>query len=82
MKSAQDVMSSCNEIFRTVFSDNELSISAATSAADISDWYSLAQIRLLMAMEQTFEIQFSLDEVEDLQNVGEIVELILAKVNQ
>ena len=35
-----------------------------------------------MAMEQTFEIQFSLDEVEDLQNVGEIVELILLKVNQ
>ena len=82
MKSAQDVMNSCNEIFRTVFSDNELSISASTSAADISDWDSLAQIRLLMAMEQTFEIQFSLDEVEDLQNVGEIVELILAKVNQ
>ena len=82
MKSAQDVMNSCSEIFRTVFSDNELSISASTSAADISDWDSLAQIRLLMAMEQTFEIQFSLDEVEDLQNVGEIVELILAKVNQ
>ncbi len=82
MKSAQDVMNSCNEIFRTVFSDNELSISASTSASDISDWDSLAQIRLLMAMEQTFEIQFSLDEVEDLQNVGEIVELILAKVNQ
>jgi acyl carrier protein len=35
-----------------------------------------------MAMEQTFEIQFALDEVEDLQNVGEIVELILVKVNQ
>ena len=82
MKSAQDVMNSCNEIFRTVFSDNELSISASTSASDISDWDSLAQIRLLMAMEQTFKIQFSLDEVEDLQNVGEIVELILAKVNQ
>ena len=82
MKSSQDVMNSCNEIFRTVFSDPELSISAATSASDISDWDSLAQIRLLMAMEQTFEIQFSLDEVEDLQNVSEIVELILVKVNQ
>ncbi len=82
MKSSQDVLNSCNEIFRIVFSDTELSISAATSASDISDWDSLTQIRLLMAMEQTFEIQFSLDEVEDLQNVGEIVELIMAKVNQ
>jgi acyl carrier protein len=82
MKSSQDVLNSCTEIFRTVFSDNTLSINATTSASDIADWDSLAQIRLLMAMEQTFEIQFSLDEVEDLQNVGEIVELILVKVNQ
>lgn len=82
MKSSQDVLNSCNEIFRTVFSESDLSISATTSASDIADWDSLAQIQLLMAMEQTFEIQFSLDEVEDLQNVGEIVELILAKVNQ
>lgn len=82
MKSAQDVMNSCTEIFRIVFSDAELKIGADTSASDIAEWDSLAQIRLLMSMEQTFEIQFSLDEVEDLQNVGEIVELILAKVNQ
>ena len=82
MKSSQDILDSCNEIFRTVFSDTTLSIDATTSASDIVDWDSLAQIRLLMAMEQSFEIQFSLDEVEDLQNVGEIVELILAKVNQ
>ena len=82
MKSSKDVMNSCIEIFRTVFSDDELIIEAATSASDISDWDSLAQIRLLMAMEQTFEIQFSLDEVEDLQNVADIVELILVKVNQ
>ena len=82
MKNYDDVINSCLEIFRTVFSDPQLSVNATTSASDIADWDSLAQIRLLMAMEQTFEIQFSLDEVQDLQNVGEIVELILAKVNQ
>ena len=77
----QEVLLSCSEIFKTVFSDPQLSISAATTASDIDEWDSLAQITLLMSMEQTFGIQFSLDEVEDLQNVGEIVELILAKVN-
>ena len=81
MKNYQEVLLSCSEIFKTVFSDPQLSISAATIASDIDEWDSLAQITLLMSMEQTFGIQFSLDEVEDLQNVGEIVELILAKVN-
>ena len=82
MKSYDDVMNLCTEIFRTVFSEPQLSIMATTSASDIAEWDSLAQITLLMSMEQTFEIKFSLDEVEDLQNVGEIVELILAKVNK
>ena len=82
MKKYDDVMNLCWEIFRTVFSDPQLSVNETTSASDIADWDSLAQITLLMSMEQTFEIKFSLDEVEDLQNVGEIVELILAKVNQ
>lgn len=82
MKTYQDILMTCSEILKTVFSDAQLSINEKTSAADIDGWDSLAQITLLMSMEQTFEIQFSLDEVEDLQNVGEIVELILAKVNQ
>ena len=82
MKSHQDVLISCREIFQTIFSDPNLVVSANTSASDIADWDSLAHIRLFMAMEQTFEIQFSLDEVEDLKNVGEIVELIIVKVNQ
>ena len=82
MNNYDDVMNLCTEIFRTVFSEPQLSIMATTSASDIAEWDSLAQITLLMSMEQTFEIKFSLDEVEDLQNVGEIVELILAKVDK
>ena len=81
MKNYQEILLSCTEIFQNVFSDPRLSVTTDTSASDIAEWDSLAQITLLMSMEQTFEIQFSLDEVEDLQNVGEIVELILAKVN-
>lgn len=82
MTSQKDVINSCAEIFKIVFADAELSINATTSASDIPEWDSLAQIRLLMAMEHAFDVQFSLEEVEDLQNVGEIVELILSKLNQ
>ena len=82
MNNYQDVLNTCSRIFQSVFSNPELQISAETSASDIPDWDSLAQITLLMSMEQNFGIQFSLDEVEDLQNVGEIIELILVKVNR
>jgi len=82
MKSSKDIINLCVEIFRTVFANAQLSVDATTSASDIPEWDSLAQIRLLMSMEHAFEIQFSLEEVEDLQNVGEIVELILSKLKQ
>lgn len=79
MISSEDVFNRCTSIFRAVFSDPSLIITATTSAVDIADWDSLTQIRILMIIEQEFEIQFSLDEVENLQDVGEIISLVLTK---
>ena len=81
MHTKQGVKEICLEIFRQIFSDNKLKISEETSAADVASWDSLAQVQILMSLEISFGIQFSMDEVEDLQNVGEIIDLILLKTN-
>ena len=39
-----------NSVFRDVFDDDTLEISEATSADDIDDWDSLAQISLIAAI--------------------------------
>ena len=80
MISSEDVFNRCTRIFRTVFLDSSLTITPATSASEIADWDSLAQIRILTMIEQEFEIRFSLDEAESLQDVGEIVALVVVKV--
>lgn len=73
----QQVLQAVEEIFRDNFDDDALVITPDTTAEDIEDWDSLEQINLLTAMEQRFAIKFTLDDVRDLGNVGDMIALIL-----
>lgn len=72
----QQIFEEVQEIFRTIFDDEELEITREMTADDIEDWDSLEQINLLVAMEKHFNIKFKLEDVHDLANVGEMMDLI------
>ena len=76
-----DILLDLQEIFRDVFDDEDLALTRETSAADIEDWDSLMQIRLIVAIEKHFSVKFALGEVQKLNNVGEMVDLIETKIN-
>ena len=69
-------------IFHDVFDDDEIVLTESMTAKDIEDWDSFAQIRLIAAIEKEFKIKFSFNEVSSLKNVGEMVALILAKIEE
>ncbi len=71
------LLSQVQEIFHDVFDDDTLVITRESSAADIEDWDSLEQINLLTAMEKKFNVKFSLGDVRNLQNVGDLLDLIM-----
>ncbi|MEA5050595.1 MAG: acyl carrier protein [Oscillospiraceae bacterium] len=75
-----EISEKVNGIFRDIFDDDTLVITDETTAADIEDWDSLEQINILVAMEKTFGIKFSVGEVEGLKNVGEMMDLIASKL--
>ena len=68
-----------NEIFRDNFDDDSIVLSDETSSSDIEDWDSLEQINLVAAIQNKFKVRFSVDEVNSMKNVGEMVDLILKK---
>ncbi len=70
------VMESLEAIFRDVFDDEDILINVATTANDIDEWDSLAQIRLILQIEKHFSIHFDASEIEKLENVGQMAELI------
>ena len=75
----QEILKKLNEIFRSYFDDENISLTESTTANDIDDWDSLAQVGLILSIEKTFLVKFSGVEIEVLANVGEMVELINEK---
>tara|TARA_B100001750_G_scaffold238428_1_gene244929 strand:- start:446 stop:685 length:240 start_codon:yes stop_codon:yes gene_type:complete len=72
-----EVMGLLHPIFRDVFDDDELVIETKTTANDIDGWDSLTHIRLVISIEKAFDLRFTAAEISDLENVGEMVELIV-----
>lgn len=66
-------------IFQDVMDDDELVITSETKADDVDNWDSLAQIRLVVSIEEALKIRFSAAEISTLQNVGDLVALIARK---
>lgn len=74
------VFEKLNEIFRNNFDDDDIVLIEETSSADIDDWDSLEQINLIVAIQDTFNVKFNIDEVNAMKNVGEMVNFILEKM--
>jgi acyl carrier protein len=69
------------EVFRDIFDDEELTISSGTNSQEIDEWDSLNHINLVCAIEQELNVSFALGELEDLKNVGEMIELLMCKLS-
>ncbi len=67
-------------VFREVFDDDALSITAATTAKDVDGWDSLTHIRLMLAIETAFRVRIKSTEAAKLENVGALAELIERKL--
>lgn len=63
-------------IFKDIFDDEDLIVTETTVAADVEDWDSFAQMQIVMAIEEMFDIKFSTDEVTEFKNVGDVVKAI------
>ena len=75
-----EIVSRLTPIFRDVFSDDALTVSEGMTAADVPTWDSLSNINMIIAVEKAFGVKFSIKDVRNLKNVGELLELIKRKV--
>ena len=75
-----DILTELQPIFRDVLDDPNLQITRDSNARNVSGWDSLAHINLISAVEQEFRIKFALGELEDLKDVGEMIDLMQQKL--
>jgi acyl carrier protein len=81
MENKNEIWTGLTRVFRDVFDDPELTISPTTTAHDVDDWDSLMHIQLLVATEAAFGVRFNTGEVAALKNVGEMVDLIVRRLD-
>ncbi|MEG0752165.1 MAG: phosphopantetheine-binding protein [Oscillospiraceae bacterium] len=74
--SRNEIFDRMTEVFRDNFDDDSIVLTESTTSDDIEDWDSLEQINILVALERVFSTKFSVNDVENLKNVGEMVDLI------
>ena len=75
-----DIKNDLQEIFRDVFDDENLVISEETTADDIEDWDSIAQMNLIVVIEKQFGLKLNIKEINALKNVGEMISLIQSRL--
>ena len=77
--SENEVTKRLNKIFNDIFIDSEFVFSRDLTASDIDEWDSLTHINLIVAIEKEFDISFTLDELEQQNNVGDTIDMIINK---
>jgi acyl carrier protein len=69
-----------NSVFHAVFFDDSIKVTADTSAPDVYGWDSVAHVNLMVAVETEFGIEFTTQELESMDTVGDMARLVAAKV--
>ncbi|MCI9462638.1 MAG: acyl carrier protein [Lachnospiraceae bacterium] len=75
-----EVLEKINEVFRNIFEKENLVISEDTSADDIEGWDSLQHVKILVMLEQEFHVEFDIDEIISMDNIGDMVRIIKGKM--
>ncbi|MCQ2497621.1 MAG: acyl carrier protein [Lachnospiraceae bacterium] len=67
------------EILRDFFDDDSIVIDETSAAKDVDGWDSLANVQIMLSIEEEFGVNFDLDDMVKFKCIGDIVECIERK---
>ena len=76
----KEILEKLTVIFRDVMDNDEIVLEENTTAEDIEEWDSLAHVQLIEKIEAVFGVRFSAKEMTSWDELGELVDSILAKI--
>jgi acyl carrier protein len=76
LTSSDAILARVQDVFRAELDDDGLVIGPDTSQRNLRTWDSLAHIRLVSGIENEFNVEFNLTEIEQTTSVQQFVRLI------
>ncbi len=74
--SDDDVLPALTAVLRTFFRQADLAVDRDTVADDVDGWDSVAHAGLMLTIEREFKIRLPSSRLFDLDNVGDLADLI------
>ena len=80
--SDEAIRTTLTNVFRDVFDDETLTVTSATTAADVDGWDSLAHVRLMLSVERAFGVRLlSIDDPATVQEWLRAPDLAVLETN-
>jgi acyl carrier protein len=76
----EQIYAQLTDIFHEVFEDQSIVPTPGMKASDVPEWDSFNHINLIVAVEARFKIKFKTAELEEMRDVGHLVEIIERKL--
>jgi acyl carrier protein len=74
-------MDQVQRLFREVFDQPDMHIDSNTSPEQLTEWDSVAQLKLVIAAEEAFGVEFKMDEVASIRTVGDFMRVVESQVS-
>lgn len=74
--SREEIYQRLNEVACDVFDEESLQLNDETTADDVDAWDSLTHLGFVNEVEIEFDVKFTLAEIRNFKNVGELVDAI------
>ena len=77
--SEDEVLQRVQTVVRDQLDDDSVELTSNTVASSVDGWDSLAHVRIMIALEEEFDITFQTSEITSLKNVGDLLRLIQSR---
>ena len=75
------IIGKLTDICRSIFRNDQIVLADGLTSLDVENWDSLSHMLMITEVEKTFSVKFSLREVNQLKNVGELIGFIESKLS-
>ncbi len=76
-----EIYAKITNVLRDVLENDAIEAAPDMSANDVEDWDSFSHIRIVLGIEQAFEVKFATPEIAQFENIGQLADLIVEKTS-
>jgi len=75
-----ELTSKVEAIFHEVLDDDSIRLRDDITARDVKGWDSVANVRLILSIEEAFAFRFDMGEISEMRKVGDLLDAIQTRI--